>query len=299
MVKAPSAAASGEGNCIGYAVADPQDTLKPWRFNRRDTRPTDVRIQITHAGICHSDIHQARNEWNNALYPMVPGHEIAGIVVEIGTEVTKFKVGDRVGVGCMVGSCQKCDSCAKAGEEQYCAVKLVATYNDVEADGAPTYGGYSTQVLVHEHFVLSVPDALPLEHTAPLLCAGITTYSPIRKFGLDKPGMRVGVVGLGGLGHLAVKFLAALGVSAVVISTSPAKRDEALGELGAKEFLCSKDDAAMKAAAGTLDGILDTVSAAHPLDALLALLKSDGTLVCLGVPPTPPQLPLFPVIFSE
>lgn len=267
-------------------------------FNRQDTLPNDVRIQITHVGICHTDLHQVKNEWQSTTYPIVPGHELTGIVTEVGGQVTKFKVGDRVGVGCIVNSCQQCDACTVMAEEQFYS-KRIGTYNGKDVDGTMTYGGYSTYMLANEKFVLRIPDALPLGAAAPLLCAGITTYSPIKRFGLDKPGLRVGVVGLGGLGHMAVKFLKSFGASAVVISTSPGKKQEALDALGADEFLVSKDPQQMEAATATLDGIINTVSAAHELSPLLSLLKVDGTMVMLGAPPQRPTLPIINLLFSR
>lgn len=289
----------GDGDCAGWAANDETGHLTPWRFPRRATGPNDVRIQITHAGMCHSDLHQIKNEWKGAVYPLVPGHEIVGIVVEVGSEVKSFKVGDRAGVGCMVNSCQDCEQCTVFGEEQYCYKGMIGTYNSIDKDGTMTYGGYSTHVVVNDKFVLHVPDNLPLDQSAPLLCAGITVYSPIRHYGLDKPGMHVGVVGLGGLGHMAVKFLKAMGIKTTIISTSPHKRDEALSVLGADAFLVSRDEEAMKSAAATMDGLIDTVSANHDLAGLLALLKTSGTLVCVGVPPDPPAMPTFSMVFRR
>uniref|UniRef100_A0A7S0X1P8 Enoyl reductase (ER) domain-containing protein n=1 Tax=Chlamydomonas leiostraca TaxID=1034604 RepID=A0A7S0X1P8_9CHLO len=290
---------SGEGDCAGWAAQDESGHLAPWRFNRRATGPHDVRIQITHAGMCHSDLHQVRNEWKGSKYPMVPGHEIVGIVTEVGSEVKNFKVGDRAGVGCLVNSCQECDFCLKDKEEQYCSKGMIGTYNSVDKDGTMTYGGYSTSVVVNDKFVLHVPDNLPLADSAPLLCAGITVYSPIRHFGFDKPGMHVGVVGLGGLGHMAVKFLKALGVKTTIISTSPGKKDEALKVLGADAFLVSKDETQMAGAAMSMDGLINTVSAPHDLGGLLNLLKTSGTMVCVGAPPEPPAMPTFNMIFRR
>jgi len=299
FAKPSSKAESGEGNCIGWAAFDPTGHLKPWRFTRRETQPTDVRIQIAYAGICHSDIHTVRNEWKNAQYPIVPGHEIVGFVTEVGSQVTKFKVGDRVGVGCMVNSCQKCRACVDMKEEQYCESGNIGTYNSKDVDGTMTMGGYSTHVLVNEKFVIRVPESLDLSHTAPLLCAGITVYSPIKHFGFDKPGLKIGVVGLGGLGHMAVKFLSAFGVETTVISRSPSKKDEAINVLGATHFLVSTDENQMKAAAGSLDGIIDTVSAQHDLGQLLSLMRVDGTLVCVGAPEVPPPMPTFAMLFRR
>ncbi|KAJ9509424.1 hypothetical protein QJQ45_001890 [Haematococcus lacustris] len=275
----PPTEVPGEGNCIGYAAQDTSGVLAPYRFNRRSVGPEDVHIQISFAGICHSDIHTGKGEWAGTCYPCVPGHEIAGYVIEVGDKVTKFKVGDKVGVGCMVNSCKSCHCCSDLKEEQYCQKGFVGTYNGKDRDGSITKGGYSTHVVVDQDFVLNVPQKLSLDAAAPLLCAGITVYSPIRKFELDKPGMKVGVVGLGGLGHMAVKFLKSFGVEVTVISTSPSKKEEATTVLGADIFLVSKDPDAMAAAAGTLDGLINTVSARHDLAALLNLLKTDGTMV--------------------
>ncbi|CAK9156009.1 unnamed protein product [Ilex paraguariensis] len=210
-------------------------------------------------------------------YPVFPGHEIVGEVTEVGSKVKKFKVGDKVGVGCMVGSCHSCDNCAN-DLENYCP-KFILTYNSIYYDGTPTYGGYSDILVVNEHFVVRWPENLPLDAGAPLLCAGITTYSALKYYGLDKPGMHVGVVGLGGLGHVGVKFAKALGVKVAVISTSPSKKEEASEHFGADSFLVSRDPDQMQAAMGTMDGIIDTVSAVHPLLPLLGLLKSNGKLV--------------------
>ncbi|TYI89188.1 hypothetical protein E1A91_D03G037200v1 [Gossypium mustelinum] len=221
-------------------------------------------------------------------------HEIVGEVTEIGCKVQKFKVGDRVGVGCMVGSCHSCDNCMN-NLENYCP-KMIFTYGTKYYDGAVTHGGYSNIMVVNEHFAVSIPENLPLDATAPLLCAGITVYSPLRFYGLDKPGLRVGVVGLGGLGHLAVKFAKAMGTNVTVISTSPSKQKEALENLGADSFLVSRDQDQLQAAIGTLDGIIDTVSAQHPLLPLLGLLKSNGKLVILGIPGKPFELQVFPLI---
>ncbi|KAG8497378.1 hypothetical protein CXB51_008600 [Gossypium anomalum] len=259
-----------------------------------ETGEKDVTFKVLYCGICHSDLHMVKNEWGNSIYPLVPGHEIVGEVTEIGCKVQKFKVGDRVGVGCMVGSCHSCDNCIN-NLENYCA-KMIFTYGTKYHDGAVTHGGYSNTMVVDEHFVVSIPENLPVDATAPLLCAGITVYSPLRFYGLDKPGLRVGVVGLGGLGHLAVKFAKAMGTNVTVISTSPSKQKEALENLGADSFLVSRDQDQLQAAIGTLDGIIDTVSAQHPLLPLLGLLKSHGKLVILGIPGKPFELQVFPLI---
>ncbi|XP_062019619.1 probable mannitol dehydrogenase [Rosa rugosa] len=237
-----------------------------------------------------------KNEWGFSTYPLVPGHEIVGEVTEVGSNVQKFKVGDKVGVGCIVGACRSCDSCTDH-LENYCP-KQILTYSAKYYDGTTTYGGYSDIMVADEHFVLRIPDNLPLDCAAPLLCAGITTYSPLRYFGLDKPGMHVGVVGLGGLGHVAVKFAKAMGVKVTVISTSPNK-EEAVKHLGADSFLVSRDHDKMQAAIGTMDGIIDTVSAQHPLLPLIGLLKSHGKLVMVGAPEKPLELPVFPLLMGR
>ncbi|GLC47085.1 Cinnamyl alcohol dehydrogenase 8 [Pleodorina starrii] len=286
-------------NCIGYAARDKTGVLSPFTFDRRPVGPKDVRIQITHAGICHSDLHQIKDEWGGSLFPMVPGHEIVGIVTEVGSEVTSFKPGDRAGVGCMVDSCGACDMCkAPRCEEQFCS-KCVYTYNCMQPDGTIAQGGYSSHIVVTEKFVLRLPENLPLEVTAPLLCAGITVYSPMKHFGLDKPGMKLGVVGLGGLGHMAVKIAKGMGLHVTVISTSESKKEEALNVLKADEFLVSKDEAAVKAAFGSLHGIIDTVSAQHDLAPLVGLLQVDGKLVLVGVPDKPLQLPNAAIVFKR
>uniref|UniRef100_A0A5B6Z5T1 Putative 10-hydroxygeraniol oxidoreductase n=1 Tax=Davidia involucrata TaxID=16924 RepID=A0A5B6Z5T1_DAVIN len=250
-----------------------------------------------YCGICHSDLHGIKNEWGFSIYPILPGHEIVGIVTEVGSKVQKFKVGDKVGVGCMVGSCNSCNDCAN-NLENYCP-KVLLTYNTIYYDGTVTYGGYSNIMVANEHFVVRWPDNLPLDSGAPLLCAGITTYSPLRYYGLDKPGMHVGVVGLGGLGHVGVKFAKAFGVKVTVISTSPNKKKEAIEHLGADSFLVSRDPDQMQAAAGTLDGIIDTVSAAHPLLPLLGLIKAHGKLVLVGAPEKPLELPVMPLLMGR
>ncbi|KAJ9563499.1 hypothetical protein OSB04_008659 [Centaurea solstitialis] len=256
---------------LGYAARDPSGQLSPINFSRRETGDEDVRFKVLYCGVCHSDLHSVKNEWFNAKYPMIPGHEIVGVVTEVGSKVKKVKVGDKVGVGCMVGSCRSCDQCG-ADQEQYCP-KMVQTYNDATKT---TYGGYSDHMVCDQHFIITWPENLPLDGGAPLLCAGITVYSPMRYYGLDKPGMHVGVVGLGGLGHVAVKFLKALGLKVTVISTSPNKKEEAINNLGADSFLISRDQAQMQGAVGTMDGVIDTVSADHPLVPLIGLLKPNG-----------------------
>lgn len=279
----------GEGNSLGYAARDDSGHLSPFVFDRRQPNDEDVAIQITHCGICHSDWHQVKNEWGASNYPMVPGHEIVGIVTAVGSKVKNFKVGDRAGVGCLVDSCNKCEQCTQHKEEQMCQ-KAVQTYNMKGFDGKQTYGGYSNNVVVTERFVLHVPENLPLNASAPLLCAGITTYSPLMHYGLNKPGQKLGVVGLGGLGHMAVKIAKAMGLEVTVFSTSEHKKDEALKTLGADHFIVSKNEDAMNSIAATLDGIIDTVSAQHPLAPYLNTLKVEGAMVLLGVPHHPLEL---------
>ncbi|TQE10184.1 hypothetical protein C1H46_004156 [Malus baccata] len=282
---------------FGWAARDSSGVFSPLKFSRRETGDKDVMFKVLYCGICHSDLHMAKNEWGMSNYPLVPGHEIVGVVTEVGSKVQKFNVGDKVGVGCMVGSCKSCESCSN-NLENYCP-KSILTYGSKYYDGTITYGGYSDIMVANEHFVVRIPDNLPLDGAAPLLCAGITTYSPLRYFGLDKPGMHVGVVGLGGLGHVAVKFAKAMGVKVTVISTSPNKKDEAIEHLCADSFLVSRNEDQMQAAIGTLDGIIDTVSALHPLLPLIGLLKSHGKLVMVGAPEKPLELPVFPLLVGR
>lgn len=279
---------------VGWAARDPSGHLSPFSFSRRATGELDVTFKVLYCGICHSDLHYIKNEWSNAIYPAVPGHEIVGEVTEVGSKVHKFKVGDKVGVGCMVGSCHSCYNCNNH-LENYCP-KMIQTFGSRYYDGTVTHGGYSNHMVVHEHFAVHIPDDLPLDSAAPLLCAGITVYSPLRYYGLDKPGLHVGVVGFGGLGHMAIKFAKAFGVKITVISTSPGKKEEAVSRFGAHSFLLSTDAEQMQAAVGTMDGIIDTVSAAHPLPPLISLLKSHGKLVLVGAPEKPLELPAFPLL---
>jgi alcohol dehydrogenase (NADP+) len=269
----------------GYAAQDAKTPLAPWTFERREPGERDVRIEITHCGVCHSDVHQARDEWGGSLFPMVPGHEIVGKVTAVGSAVRKFAAGDLVGVGCMVNACNSCSSCAE-GLEQFCENGLVGTYNSLERDRKTrTYGGYSDHIVVDERYVLRVSDKLDLAGVAPLLCAGITTYSPLRHWKVGA-GMRVGVVGLGGLGHMAVKFARSFGAEVVLFTTSPNKTEDAK-RLGAHEVVVSKERDQMKRQRGRFDFILDTVAAPHDLDGMLNLLKRDGTLCLVGVPDKP------------
>ena len=282
---------------VGYAVHGPKDPLVPFHFTRREPGPRDVEIQIIYCGICHSDLHQVRNEWNNAIYPMVPGHEIVGRVTRIGRDVHNFAEGDLAGVGCMVNSCRVCQSC-EDGLENFCEKGWVGTYNSMELDGkTPTYGGYADIIVVDEAFTLRIPANLDLAGTAPLLCAGITTYSPLHHWGVG-PGSKVGVVGLGGLGHMAVKIAHALGAHVTVFTSSPAKRPDAL-RLGADNVIISSDHLGDAQPQGSFDFILDTVSAAHDLNPYIGQLRRDGTLVMVGIPSVPPAVAPFPLIMGR
>ena len=265
-----------------YAAFSPTTPLAPHTIERREPGPHDVQIDIRYCGVCHSDIHQVRDEWGGSIFPMVPGHEIVGTVVRVGNGAGKWKVGDIVGVGCFVDSCRECEAC-REGEEQYCAEGMTLTYNAYERDRkTPTFGGYSTRITVNEDYVLRIPAGLPLERTAPLLCAGITTYSPLRRFGV-KAGDSVGVVGLGGLGHMGVRLARALGAKVTVLSHSQNKRGDAL-QLGADDFVATRDEKVFKKNAGRFDFLLDTVSARHDYNDYLNLLRRDGTMVLVGVP---------------
>lgn len=279
-----------------YAVHNASSPLEPYNFERRELNDDDVLIEILFCGVCHSDIHQARNEWGNSIYPMVPGHEIVGRVKKTGSKVTKFKEGDLAGVGCFVDSCGTCPSCKK-GFEQYCETGVIGSYNSREKDGTPTMGGYSNQVVCKEKFVLKIPGNLDLKRVAPLLCAGITTYSPLRQWNV-KSGDKVGVVGLGGLGHMAVKLAVAMGAEVTVLSTSVSKEKDALA-LGAHNFAVTKDPSHLVKYANYFDIIIDTVSAPHNLNNYLVLLTVDGTMVLLGVPPESPQISVFNLIMNR
>jgi len=265
----------------GYAVHDQTAPLVPFSFERRPVGADDVRIQILYSGICHSDLHQARDDWGGAKYPMVPGHEIIGKVVEVGAEVTKLKVGDFAGVGCMVDSCRHCEAC-NADLEQYCAEGSTFTYNGTDRHtGEPTQGGYSDHIVVEQRFVVKVSETLDLKAAAPLLCAGITTYSPLKHFKVG-PGQKVGVIGLGGLGHMGVKFAKALGAHVVMITTTPEKGADAT-RLGADEVLVSRDPEQMKAHAGSFDFLLNTIPVGHDTNPYMGLLKRDATMCLVGV----------------
>ncbi|NUO45127.1 MAG: NAD(P)-dependent alcohol dehydrogenase, partial [Streptomyces sp.] len=276
-----------------YAAPAAKAPLERTTIERRPVGEFDVLIDIKFAGICHSDIHQATEGWGQAIFPMVPGHEIAGVVSEVGPGVTKYTVGDRVGVGCLVDSCRECDNC-KAGLEQYCTGGSVPTYNGVGKDGEPTYGGYSEKVVVDENFVVRIPDGLSLDEAAPLLCAGITTYSPLKHWNAG-PGKKVAILGMGGLGHMGVKIAHALGAEVTVLSQTLRKKDDGL-KLGADHYYATSDENTFKELAGTFDLILSTVSAPLNLDAYLALLRTDGAFVNVGAPEEPVKLSLFSVI---
>jgi uncharacterized zinc-type alcohol dehydrogenase-like protein len=281
----------------GYAAQNASSPLSSFNFTRREPGGHDVQIEILFCGVCHSDIHQVRNEWGNSIYPMVPGHEIVGRVTKTGNKVKKFTVGEIAGIGCFVDSCRTCPAC-QAGIEQYCENGMTGTYNGYERDGkTPTYGGYSTQIVVDENYCLKVSEKLPLAGVAPLLCAGITTYSPLRHVGVGK-GHRVAVLGLGGLGHMAVKFAAAFGAEVTMLSSSKSKEPDAK-KLGAHHFALTSDPAVMKGLQNHFDFILNTVSAPHDYNTYLNLLRTDGTMIVVGAPPAPAQIPMFNLIMKR
>ncbi len=280
-----------------YAAVSSDTPLKPFAISRREIRPNDVEILIDYCGVCHSDLHQVRNEWSGSIYPMVPGHEIVGRVGKVGKDVSSFKVGDLVGVGCFVDSCRTCQNCV-SGLENYCEQGMVGTYNSYERDGVtPTFGGYSEKIVVDSHYVLRVPQNLPLAAVAPLLCAGITTYSPLRHWQV-KAGSKVAVVGLGGLGHMAVKFAVSFGAEVAVITTSEHKVADAK-KLGAHDVILSTSKEAMASVRGQFDLVLDTVSHAKDLVPYLSLLKQDGTMVLVGIPDAPLKVPAFSLIMKR
>lgn len=278
------------------AVFGPKEKFKETVIERRDLGPKDVLIEIKYAGICHSDIHHVHNEWGEEKYPLVPGHEIAGVIKEIGKEVTKHSIGDSVGVGCMIDSCGECANCKK-GEEQFCLKGNTMTYAGVDRYGKPTYGGYSTHIVVTEDFVLNIPDGITLDVAAPLLCAGITTYSPLHHWNAG-PGKNVGVVGLGGLGHMAVKIAHAMGASVTVLSHSLQKKEDAI-RLGADNYYSTSDIETFNILAGSLDLIINTVSAKIDIDAYLSLLAIDGVLVNVGAPAEPLSVNVFSLIMGR
>ncbi|MEU0912407.1 NAD(P)-dependent alcohol dehydrogenase [Streptomyces althioticus] len=276
-----------------YAAPAAKAPLERTTIERRAVREHDVLIDIEFAGICHSDIHQVREGWGEAIFPMVPGHEIAGVVSEVGPGVTRFKVGDRVGVGCMVDSCRECEMC-RAGKEQYCLNGQTPTYNGIGRDGEPTYGGYSEKVVVDENFVVRIPDGIALDVAAPLLCAGVTLYSPLKRFGAG-PGRKVAIVGMGGLGHMGVKLAHAMGAEVTVLSQSLRKKDDGL-RLGADHYYATSDPKTFEELRGSFDLIVSTVSAPLDFAAYLSLLKPEGTLANVGAPEEPISLNLFSLI---
>lgn len=280
-----------------YAAQTATTPLGAWEFNRRDPKPSDVEIEILYCGVCHSDLHTVRSEWQGTVYPCVPGHEIVGRITRIGSDVKKHKAGDLAAIGCMVDSCRECDNC-KQGLEQYCRKGMVGTYNGKEKDGSGiTYGGYSKRILAHEDFVLHISDKLPLEGVAPLLCAGITTYSPLRHWKVGK-GDKVAILGLGGLGHMGVKLAVSFGAEVTMLSHSPSKEADAK-RLGAHKFILTSDEAQVTTVKNYFDFILDTVSAEHDYNLYLNMLNTNGKMVCVGAPPTPAQVPAFNLIMNR
>jgi uncharacterized zinc-type alcohol dehydrogenase-like protein len=284
------------GATTGYAALQAGARLAPFSFDRRPVGANDVLIKIDYCGVCHSDIHQARDEWGGSIFPMVPGHEVVGTVTKVGGDVKKVSEGETVGVGCFVDSCRTCSSCIR-GLEQYCETGMILTYNGLDKNGQPTYGGYSSQIVVHEQYVLKVPQPLAPEGVAPLLCAGITTYSPLRQWGVGK-GHKLGVVGLGGLGHMAVKFGTAFGAEVTVFSRTDLKRTEA-ERLGATDFAATSQEGTFTRLARQFDFIIDTVSGAHDYNAYLELLKTDGTYIAVGAPSEPISIGAFPLILRR
>ncbi len=280
----------------GYAAQNPKSSLTPFTFERRDPGPKDVVVEIAYCGICHSDIHQVRDEWGGSMYPMVPGHEIVGKVTAVGAEVSKFKVGDLAGVGVTVETCMQCENC-RAGAEPYCLKGMVGTYNAKTYEGEMTYGGYANNIVAPEHYVYRISPKLELAAVAPLLCAGITTWSPLRHWGIG-PGKKVGIVGLGGLGHMGLKFAHSLGAETALFTTSESKAADAK-RLGADEVVISKDAGAMKSHAGKFDFILDCVSAPHDLNEYMSLLRLDGTLCQVGLPDKPLPVSAFSLVTNR
>ena len=289
---APAAATAPRGGPTpAYAAQSPQTPLAPFTINRRSAGPHDVQIEILYCGVCHSDLHMARNEWKQTIYPVVPGHEIVGRVIGVGDKVKRFKPGDIAGVGVMVDSCRECKNCRK-GLQQYCTVGTVLTYSSHDKrTGEVTQGGYSKRIVVHDEFVFTIPKKLPLQNVAPLLCAGITTYSPLRHWKVGK-GSKLGVVGLGGLGHMAVKFGASFGAEVTMLSTSPEKEKDAR-RLGAHKFALTTDGAKIESLNGYFDFILDTVSAKHDYNLYIKMLGLDAVMMCVGAPPTPAEVGIF------
>ena len=280
-----------------YAAQDATTPLAPYNFERRDPGPHDVEIDITHCGVCHTDIHFTKNDWGMSIYPMVPGHEIVGRVKSVGSHVKKFKVGDIAGVGCLVDTCRECEYC-KEGLEQYCQGGMVLTYSGLEKDGKTvTQGGYSNKIVVDENYVLKIPGKLDPAGAAPLLCAGITTYSPLRHWKVGK-GHKIAIVGLGGLGHMAIKFAVSFGAEVTVLSTSPNKKADAM-KLGVHNFVITTDAEQVKSVANSFNFILNTLSAPHDYNLYLGMLKVDGTLICVGLPVEPITVPAFNIVFTR
>ncbi|BAT99427.1 hypothetical protein LR48_Vigan319s000700 [Vigna angularis] len=287
----------GEVSAYGWAARDDSGILSPFHFTRRANGDNDITLEILYCGICHTDLHFARNDFGMSIYPMVPGHEIVGKVTKVGGKVTKFSVGDIAGVGGSVGSCGSCSECSE-GFYVYCP-KMILTYSARCHDGTVTQGGYSDNLVVDQNFAVLIPKSMPLASTAPLLCAGITVYSPLKYHGLTEPGLHLGVVGLGGLGHVAVKFAKAFGMRVTVISTSPSKKKEALERFGADAFLVSRDQQQLQDAVGTMDAIIDTVSANHSIQPLIGLLKTRGKLILLGGPAKPLEVLAMPLLLGR
>ncbi|KAK1262087.1 putative cinnamyl alcohol dehydrogenase 1 [Acorus gramineus] len=269
-------------NCIGWAARDVSGVLSPYKFSRRDLGSDDVSLKITHCGVCYADVVWTRNRHGDSMYPVVPGHEIVGTVKEVGSNVKNFKVGDHVGVGTYVNSCRECEFCIDR-QEVHCS-KFVYTFNGIDVDGTVTKGGYSNYIVVHERYCFRIPNGYPLDKAAPLLCAGLTVYTPMMRHNMNQPGKSLGVIGLGGLGHMAVKFGKAFGLKVTVLSTSMSKREEALNLLGADNFVLSSDEQQMKNLTRSLDFIVDTASGDHPFDPYMSLLKVSGVLVLVGFP---------------
>ncbi|KAJ8770334.1 hypothetical protein K2173_014944 [Erythroxylum novogranatense] len=270
-------------DCLAWAARDPSGVLSPYNFARRAVGKDDVSLKITHCGVCYADVIWSRNQHGDSKYPLVPGHEIVGTVKEVGSNVSHIKVGDHVGVGTYVNSCRECEYC-NDGEEVFCLKGPVLTFNVIDADGTVTKGGYSSYIVVHERYCYKIPDGYPVALAAPLLCAGITIYSPMIRHKMNQPGKSLGVIGLGGLGHMAVKFGKAFGLKVTVLTTSISKKEEALSVLGADNFVVSSDEEHMKALSKSLDFIVDTASGDHPFDAYLSLLKTAGVFVLVGFP---------------
>jgi len=280
-----------------YAAYDAATPLKPFDFERKEVGPKQVQIEILYSGVCHSDIHTAKGDWGPAIYPLVPGHEIVGRIVAVGSEVSKFSVGELAGVGCFVDSCRKCENC-KEGVEQYCEEGMTGTYNSYErGTDIPTYGGYATSIIVDENYTLHVSDKLPLSGVAPLLCAGITTYSPLRHLNVGK-GHKIGVLGLGGLGHMAVKFAVAFGAEVTMLSSSPSKEADAK-KLGAHHFALTSDKDKMESLMNSFDFIFNTVSAPHDYNFYLNLLRTNGTMIVVGIPTKPAEIPAMTLVWKR